>query len=117
MSRIEKIVNQCIFIVFGTQFVLCTVSTILERLWSRDNTNAAYLHLGELDYLLPTWLATWIAFFILYNNFIPISLYVTIEMVNFAQALLVDKDAAMYDPTTGALLGAVSPYTARVLWR
>jgi hypothetical protein len=100
MSRIEKIVNQCIFIVFGTQFVLCTVSTILERLWSRDNTNAAYLHLGELDYLLPTWLATWIAFFILYNNFIPISLYVTIEMVNFVQALLVDNDSSMYDAET-----------------
>lgn len=35
-------------------------------------------------------------FFLLYNNFIPISLYVTIELVNVGQAFLIQSDEKMY---------------------
>ena len=35
-------------------------------------------------------------FFLLYNNFIPISLYVTIELVNVGQASLIASDLLMY---------------------
>jgi phospholipid-transporting ATPase len=38
----------------------------------------------------------WPTFFILYNNFLPISLYVTVELVNVAQAYFVDQDINMY---------------------
>jgi len=34
----------------------------------------------------------WLTFFTLYNNFVPISLYVTIEMVNYLQAYFIDQD-------------------------
>lgn len=36
-------------------------------------------------------------FLLLYNNFIPISLYVTIELVNVGQAYLIASDAELYD--------------------
>lgn len=39
----------------------------------------------------------WFTFFILFNNFVPISLYVTLEMVNFIQAAFIDEDLFMYD--------------------
>jgi phospholipid-translocating P-type ATPase (flippase) len=35
-------------------------------------------------------------FFLLYNNFIPISLYVTIELVNVGQAFLIQSDENLY---------------------
>lgn len=41
----------------------------------------------------------WFTFLILYNNFVPISLYVTLEMVNFIQAAFIDEDILMYDET------------------
>ena len=41
--------------------------------------------------------STWPTFFILYNSFVPISLYVTIEMINYAQASYIDNDLEMYD--------------------
>ena len=41
--------------------------------------------------------STWPTFFILYNNFVPISLYVTIEMINYVQASYIDNDLEMYD--------------------
>ena len=37
-----------------------------------------------------------IVFFLLYNNFIPISLYVTIELVNVGQAYLIGSDMEIY---------------------
>lgn len=39
----------------------------------------------------------WFTFLILFNNFVPISLYVTLEMVNFIQAAFIDEDLQMYD--------------------
>ena len=39
-----------------------------------------------------------IVFFLLYNNFIPLSLYVTIEIVNLGQALFISSDVQMYHP-------------------
>lgn len=39
----------------------------------------------------------WFTFLILFNNFVPISLYVTLEMVNFIQASFIDEDILMYD--------------------
>ncbi len=47
--------------------------------------------------VLPYWLEQWFVFFILYNNFIPISLYVTIELVNLGQAYLMTNDLRMYE--------------------
>lgn len=34
----------------------------------------------------------WPTFFILFNNFLPLSLYVTLEVVNFVMASFVDQD-------------------------
>lgn len=37
-------------------------------------------------------------FFLLYNNFIPISLYVSIELVNVGQGFLISADEQLYQP-------------------
>ena len=39
----------------------------------------------------------WFTFLILFNNFVPISLYVTLELVNYIQASFIDEDIHMYD--------------------
>lgn len=36
-------------------------------------------------------------FFLLYNNFIPLSLYVTIEIVNLGQSFLIGADELLYN--------------------
>lgn len=42
-------------------------------------------------------LGMWFTFLILYNNFVPISLYVSVEMVNYVQAYCIDSDICLYD--------------------
>ena len=38
----------------------------------------------------------WLTFLILYNNFIPISMYVTVEIVVFAQLAFINSDRSIY---------------------
>jgi len=102
-SNVEKTVNFLILLVFFTLFIMCTVSTILGYFWVRDNQSAWYLvdllpfRTGEGQMPMAT---TWITFMILYNNLVPISLYVSLELVKFYQAQLIASDLQMYHAET-----------------
>eukprot|EP01138_Halocafeteria_seosinensis_P008155 gb/GECG01008335.1/.p1 GENE.gb/GECG01008335.1/~~gb/GECG01008335.1/.p1 ORF type:complete len:1457 (+),score=160.21 gb/GECG01008335.1/:1-4371(+) len=101
LSKIEKTMNKCLMIIFSSQFILCTITTVASVLWESVNeSNLGYLDLGGTNYVIPRWLGNWFSFLVLYNNFIPISLYVTVEMVNYMQAYFIDKDVEMYDTST-----------------
>eukprot|EP01029_Cantina_marsupialis_P021356 TRINITY_DN50_c0_g6_i1.p1 TRINITY_DN50_c0_g6~~TRINITY_DN50_c0_g6_i1.p1 ORF type:complete len:1300 (-),score=360.94 TRINITY_DN50_c0_g6_i1:211-4110(-) len=101
MSKIEKTVNKCIRIIFLAQIILCTVSTNLKEVWERffSEKNLWYIerNADETYAWMPTQVADWLTFLVLYNNFIPISLYVTMEAVHFVQAILINNDQEMYD--------------------
>ena len=51
-------------------------------------------------YDLPQWLGRMFTYAILYNNFVPISLYVTLELINMYHAGFINNDKNMYDPET-----------------
>jgi len=92
-SSVERIVNVAIYLMFSLQCIIVTISMLFAITVHADYS---YLHLSASQTLLPEWLADWFIFLILYNNFIPISLYVTIEMVNIIQARLIQQDLKMY---------------------
>ena len=99
MSQVEKTMNSLLGVIFLAQFALCTLTTIAAAIWQAAWDNRLYyLQTSGPIYVVPSWLAEFFTFLILFNNFIPISLYVTVEMVNYMQAFFVDSDAAMYDP-------------------
>jgi magnesium-transporting ATPase (P-type) len=59
------------------------------------------------DFESPEWESTtsnWLQFFFLYvtllSNFVPLSMYVSVEMINFFMLWLVYVDIEMYDPIT-----------------
>lgn len=99
LSLIERTMNSCILFILGVQFVLAVINVIAYALWSaKVDGQQPYLLLTANDLILPEWLGNYVSFTILYNNFIPISLYVTVEIVNIFQALYVNVDLDMYDP-------------------
>jgi len=101
MSQVEKTMNTCIKIVFLAQIVLCSLTTIAETIWKNNHEGETpYLLSSGLDLLMPQWAGNWFTFLLLFNNFIPISLYVTVEMVNYLQAGMIGTDMEMYDPET-----------------
>ena len=54
-----------------------------------------YIYLGVTQTKL-TIATTWITFLILYNNLVPISLYVSLELVKSFQGRLIQWDINMY---------------------
>jgi phospholipid-transporting ATPase len=42
-----------------------------------------------------------VSYWVAYSHLIPISLYVVLEMVKIALAMLIGKDIDIYDPETG----------------
>eukprot|EP00727_Mastigamoeba_balamuthi_P008457 m51a1_g4233 putative probable phospholipid-transporting atpase ia isoform x2 (1527) ;mRNA; r:126100-132652 len=94
MSNVERTTNRCIAFLFAAEMALAVVCAIGSALWLRDSAVGMwYLQLpasiteqGVLN------LAT---FVILFNNLIPISLYVSVEFVHMAQAYFINVDREM----------------------
>jgi magnesium-transporting ATPase (P-type) len=99
MSKLEQNLNTAIIIIFVAQVVLVSVSVACVYLLGFDDTSKlpyVYPPGSSRGSVLPLWLELWLVFFLLYNNFIPLSLYVTIEIVNVGQSMLIGADQLMY---------------------
>lgn len=110
--------DKAIYLLFATQAVLCTIGTVLAGMWLDQNR----LDHWYLPYLIEnrgTWVfagsdqepgegidksaweievaTTWFTFLVLLNILIPISLYVSMELVKLVQAWYINQDVEMYD--------------------
>jgi phospholipid-transporting ATPase len=102
LSKLEGYLNLAIIIIFFCQIALVTASVIsIYGLGFEDFDKLPYVYANGsgTGSILPLWLEQWFVFFLLYNNFIPISLYVTIELVNLGQGFLIGSDLEMYEPS------------------
>lgn len=77
---------------FITLLVICLFSAIASEIWNSRNVNKHW-YLTKPDNFPHTFLT----FIVLYNNLIPISLQVTLEVVKFMQAYFINWDEEMYD--------------------
>lgn len=114
-SNVEVVVDKAIFLIFTALAVLCSVSTYLHSVWlDKDEAQGAWYIpfinnesvVGDgskspvsEDSSLDTALA-WITFLILYNNLVPISLYVSLEVVKLIQSKFINMDSLMYHRAT-----------------
>ncbi|RLO06048.1 hypothetical protein DYB28_007143, partial [Aphanomyces astaci] len=104
-SRLDVIANRCILVIFSVLCIVCCVSTAwstwrstmyFNRVGSKmttafgNTTNWSYLW----DQDIPS---TFITFLILYNNLVPISLYISLEVVKWYQAKQIESDPEMRD--------------------
>uniref|UniRef100_A0A0N5BVR4 Phospholipid-transporting ATPase n=1 Tax=Strongyloides papillosus TaxID=174720 RepID=A0A0N5BVR4_STREA len=91
-SYIDSMTNNRIIVLFFILICLAAISTLGAWVYGRDLQHAWYLGLIGKNSLF--W--DFITFFILYNNLIPISLQVTLEIVRFFQAAYINNDIDMY---------------------
>ena len=99
MSRIEEYLNKAIVFIFCAQCALVSAAVISFFALDCQRTDIYYLYPdgNNRTSKLPQWLELWLTFFVLFCNFIPISLYVTIELVSLGQAYMVHNDKEIYD--------------------
>ena len=83
-SAVYRMVNKCIIIIFATQFFLCALSTIMYWEWNKsgESSGLRLWYLDTSDKLeLGDGLTSFVTFLILFNNLVPISLYVSLDMI------------------------------------
>ena len=83
-----------------TQLIMVIVSTILHVTFVRSKENQFWYLPKSTDLILPTEISYLLTMLVLFNNMIPISLYITLEIANFVQAMFINKDKEMYEPST-----------------
>ncbi|XP_055677625.1 probable phospholipid-transporting ATPase IA [Lutzomyia longipalpis] len=94
-STVDRLTNTQILMLFLILIVLCLVSAVFNEFWTRDHYKKDK-YLGIDDVLSKNFGYNLLTFIILYNNLIPISLQVTLELVRFLQAIFINFDIEMY---------------------
>ncbi|KAG8453626.1 hypothetical protein GDO86_000310 [Hymenochirus boettgeri] len=108
LSNVERITNIQILLLFCTLITISLVCSVGSVIWnSQHGENDWYLNLnygGASNFGL-----NFLTFIILFNNLIPISLLVTLEVVKFIQAYFINWDVDMhYEPTDTAAMARTS---------
>ncbi|KAM5180149.1 phospholipid-transporting ATPase IB isoform 2-T2 [Mantella aurantiaca] len=94
-SNVEKVTNIQILVLFCILLVMALVSSVGALLWNRKYGETNW-YLGSSEAISTNFGYNLLTFIILYNNLIPISLLVTLEVVKFTQALFINWDRDMY---------------------
>lgn len=98
-SKIEKRINYYLFSIFLAQWIIIICCVIARAIWNAVSKNHWYIFSGYSENVVLTIFESIITFFILFNNFIPISLYVSMELCKLLQAgWFINKDVRMYFP-------------------
>ncbi|CAF1486017.1 unnamed protein product, partial [Rotaria sordida] len=106
-TNVEQVTNSQILFLLGLLIIICTFSTIAGEIWNYQN-KIAHWYLGltqsasdKTASAVPNHFGyTFLTFFILFNNLIPISLQITVDLVKFIQAYFINWDIDMYDRET-----------------
>ncbi|KAM5446106.1 phospholipid transporting ATPase [Microsporum audouinii] len=96
--RLAKDLSWNIMYNFAILFAICLTSGIVQGvIWAQGNNSLDYFEFGSyggkpaVDGIITFWVAL-----ILYQNLVPISLFVSLEIIHMAQAVLIHSDTFMY---------------------
>lgn len=98
-SNVDHTTNIQILFLFGLLLGLALCSTIGFKIWT-DSHKESHWYLGYSGKKAQNLGMSFLTFIILYNNLIPISLTVTLEVVKFIQAIFINLDIDMYYDVT-----------------
>ncbi|XP_038949933.1 phospholipid-transporting ATPase IB isoform X9 [Rattus norvegicus] len=94
-SNVEKVTNVQILVLFGILLVMALVSSVGALFWNGSHGGKSW-YIKKMDTTSDNFGYNLLTFIILYNNLIPISLLVTLEVVKYTQALFINWDTDMY---------------------
>ena len=97
-SRISRELNWSVLSNFGVLFVMCLVSGIVQGVtWSEGDNSSDFFEFGAIasSPALDGFITFWSAI-ILFQNLVPISLYISLEIIRLLQAFFIYSDTFMY---------------------
>ncbi|EQC29081.1 hypothetical protein SDRG_13241 [Saprolegnia diclina VS20] len=112
MSSMDVAINRYIIVLVLVLLLCCALGATGSVLWDDANYSAWYI--AGVDPAAPDAVADWwtmfFYFFLLMYQFVPISLYVSMSMVKYIQAIFIQWDIHMYyaETDTPALVRTMS---------
>ncbi|KAI3404902.2 DNF1 [Candida oxycetoniae] len=99
-SRMSRELNYYVLLNFVLLFIICFVSGLINGLYYRKkNTSRDFFEFGTIaGSPAVNGLVGFFVAVILYQSLVPISLYITIEIIKTAQAYFIYSDIGMYYP-------------------
>ncbi|XP_033633793.1 phospholipid-transporting ATPase ID-like isoform X2 [Asterias rubens] len=96
-TSIDRMVNKLVLVIFGILFVMCLICSIACSVWEANYGNTFQVYL-PWAYNNSATIATLVFFsyVIVLNTLVPISLYVTVELIRMFQSWWINWDKAMY---------------------
>jgi len=96
----QRLINKVIIVIFSIVVFLSALCTVLAVVWSSRNDKPGHLawYLTAKGVLHSDTASVLFGYIVLFNTMIPISLYVTMELVKLMQAYFIHHDLEMYDP-------------------
>jgi len=97
ISRVERLLSKMVFLIFMIQIVFCVFTALYSRFALLANkASLYYLQFHKIDVKitvdLSLRLGNWI---LMFTNFVPISMMVTLEIIRFIQANMLSADEKM----------------------
>jgi phospholipid-transporting ATPase len=96
-SKVERKLNKYLIFVFSLLFLITIMCSIISVAYSSSYPDSIEYFSGQDNKLS---ILNFITFLILYNSFVPISLYITMDLVKIIQSKFIQWDLRMYDPDT-----------------
>ncbi|CAI6379299.1 ALI_HP2_G0000400.mRNA.1.CDS.1 [Saccharomyces cerevisiae] len=95
-TAVEKIINRQIIALFTVLIVLILISSIGNVIMSTaDAKHLSYLYLEGTN-KAGLFFKDFLTFWILFSNLVPISLFVTVELIKYYQAFMIGSDLDLY---------------------
>ncbi|KAJ3571132.1 hypothetical protein NPX13_g5488 [Xylaria arbuscula] len=97
-ARIARELNINVLYNFGILFVICLLCAIVNGAsWAKTDASSAWFDYGAIGGTpAMTGFITFFAALIVFQNLIPISLYISLEIVRTLQAIFIYSDVEMY---------------------
>uniref|UniRef100_A0A8C4NHG0 Phospholipid-transporting ATPase n=1 Tax=Eptatretus burgeri TaxID=7764 RepID=A0A8C4NHG0_EPTBU len=94
-TSVERVTNLQILLLFCMLLCMALASSVGATIWTSHHWQSDW-YLGYEENSSAGFGYNFLTFIILYNNLIPISLLVTLEVVKFIQALFINWDVDLY---------------------
>lgn len=95
-TAVERVINMQSLALFGVLVVLSFVSSLGNVIMmTKDSNHLGYLYIEGTN-KIGLFFKDILTFWILFSNLVPISLFVTVEMIKYYQAYMIGSDLDLY---------------------
>jgi len=97
-THIDQLMNKFVLTIFVILFLICMTCAILCAWWEKTYGDSFTIYLSRSDTSNTTLIAFYqfFSYIIILNTLVPISLYVSVELIRLGQSFFINWDLKMY---------------------